>query len=491
MVGADTGEAGPVPQVFQSRQRTEPFTISQTLLGIAGVATSNRLACDGYDSVQVHVRADRTFTVRVFESIDGVNWSLADVIPSAADPFTPADQLVLISVGIESLFCRVTVTNTSGGALTVFQASAYLIPVGGAGGGGGGSGPLGPYAQGDFDSINVDERTATAMWVRSAITGRDQTQAAGSQNTPVEARAVVNFAGDSTSLISLLTQAVQTGIDTTGAAVLRPTEARVPSGFDGLVANGFFASYTVANLFGRDTTGAAVVRPVEARTVSGYNGSLALNGLLAASFVYALDVGSATLNYVGSSQITDSTANVAAPYSLDVRESGYVDMVRGRRFSFTHQTPGTLVTAQAAFVATTPTLLLYNSAGNTSVVGLRTQRIDITSATTAPVFVTIMLDTADRFSAGGTAVVGQNWNEASATAYPGTSFKFNATATAAGGGTRYLGTFAIPAGAGQSLTFNSKDGIQVTGVGSIGVYVYDSAATTAPTCLFTTEVFAY
>ncbi len=40
------------------------------------------------------------------------------------------------------------------------------------------------------------------------------------------------------------------------------------------------------------------------------------------------------------------------------RESGFAAAWRGKRFYATNQTPGTLVTAQVAFVATTPTLML-------------------------------------------------------------------------------------------------------------------------------------
>jgi hypothetical protein len=174
-----------------------------------------------------------------------------------------------------------------------------------------------------------------------------------------------------------------------------------------------------------------------------------------------------------------------------VREDAYYSSRLGRRFSFTHQTPGTLITAQATFVATTPTLLLYNSAGNATTIILRTVRVVVLEATIAPVMICVAIDTADRFSAGGTVIVGQNWSEASATAYPGTAFRFNATATAAGGGTRYLWTDAIPTGLGGSITISFKDGVLVSATGSILVYVWDSAGLNAPDIVEDIEVEAY
>lgn len=52
-------------------------------------------------------------------------------------------------------------------------------------------GPAGAYAQGNFDSVAVDEANALAMWVRSAVTALDASQAAGSQNVPIAARGAV------------------------------------------------------------------------------------------------------------------------------------------------------------------------------------------------------------------------------------------------------------------------------------------------------------
>lgn len=94
-----------------SRQRTELFTTSQSLLGVAGVATSNTIEVEGDNSVQVTARSNATFTARVFQSIDGTNWMLADIESSVVDAIT-GEQVVQMSASIESKFARVTYTNT-------------------------------------------------------------------------------------------------------------------------------------------------------------------------------------------------------------------------------------------------------------------------------------------------------------------------------------------------------------------------------------------
>ena len=67
-------------------------------------------------------------------------------------------------------------------------------------------GPAGAYAQGDFDSVAVDEANALAMWVRAATTGLDTTQAVASRNVPIAARAAL--AAQAYTLERLLTDGV-------------------------------------------------------------------------------------------------------------------------------------------------------------------------------------------------------------------------------------------------------------------------------------------
>jgi hypothetical protein len=249
----------------------------------------------------------------------------------------------------------------------------------------------------------------------------------------------------------LYTGSIAVGSDTTGAAVLQAVEARIPSGIGGIAWSTPVSLVTSAVLFGVNGSGTIIVQQM--------------------------------------SQITGGTPGAAV--GVDSRESGYFSAIENRRFSFTHQTPGTLITAQATFAATTPTLILYNSAGNGTTIILRTVRVTVLEATTAPVFISVAIDTADRFSAGGTVITGQNWNEASAVAYPGTAFRFNATASAAGAGTRYLWTDAIPTGIGASITISFRDGVIVSGVGSVLVYLWDSAGLNGADIVEDVEVEAY
>jgi len=122
--------AAPSAEHFLSRQETDLFVISQTLLGIGGVVNSDTVRSEGNNSVQVAVRSDRTFTVRTFDSNDGTNWILSDIEASALDAVS-GESVVRMSVGITARFSRVQITNTSGVAMTTFDARSYLIPHGG------------------------------------------------------------------------------------------------------------------------------------------------------------------------------------------------------------------------------------------------------------------------------------------------------------------------------------------------------------------------
>ena len=53
---------------------------------------------------------------------------------------------------------------------------------------------------------------------------------------------------------------------------------------------------------------------------------------------------------------------VSEPEAYLERAKAYGSCVGGRRFSVAHQTPGTTVTGQTSFVATTPTFLINQAA---------------------------------------------------------------------------------------------------------------------------------
>jgi hypothetical protein len=176
---------------------------------------------------------------------------------------------------------------------------------------------------------------------------------------------------------------------------------------------------------------------------------------------------------------------VQAGYALAPRDHGYAAVARGRRFFTTHQTPGTAVTGQTSFVATTPTFLLNNAAATR---GAILRSIILAQAGTVAgglIELVLAIDSANRYSAGGTAVVPQNGNSDSATASLVTAFRFNPTASAAGAGTRYLAPGAVPASLGTITTISFNDGVYIGVTGSILLYTW--AATTGPTWRFTFE----
>jgi hypothetical protein len=333
-------------------------------------------------------------------------------------------------------------------------------------------------------AVTAQAYTLQRLCVDGVVRGDD-----GATYSAVASRAAIT--GQSNALVRLLTDSSIRGQDPV-TGTYQPGYVELPSAISGRGTSAVFALYTAAIATGIDNTGAAVLRPVEARDFSAVSDvTLAIIGLSVNSRGAIYNTSGADWNAHAGDQLTAGAINDTAAYVLEGRESAYVGTSRSRRFSFTHQTPGTLITAQATFAATTPTLILYNSAGNTTTIILRTVRVSVLEATTAPVFISVAIDTADRFSAAGTVITGQNWNEASAVAYPGTAFRFNATASAAGAGTRYLWTDAIPTGIGASITISFKDGIIVNGVGSILVYLWDSAGANGADIVEDVEVEAF
>jgi hypothetical protein len=177
---------------------------------------------------------------------------------------------------------------------------------------------------------------------------------------------------------------------------------------------------------------------------------------------------------------------IASAYVLQPRESGWPASRRGRRFVATHQTLGTEITAQTAFLATTPTFLMRQAASTRRII-LRSIEIVQTNKPGSITEVEVVLDTADRFSAGGTAVTPQNVNEESAVASALTSFLFNPTATAAGAGTRKIFSGAYDnASFGGSITIDFKDAVIMGTTSSLLVYVVDTGGT-APAVKFNFE----
>lgn len=174
----------------------------------------------------------------------------------------------------------------------------------------------------------------------------------------------------------------------------------------------------------------------------------------------------------------DSTINNSALLACIMRGSAYVSTARGRRFVGTPQNQ-TAIAIQAAFGATTPTILLNNSAATRRVI-LRSLQFFNTNAPTNVPQIIIAIDTANRFSAGGTSVTPQNQNAQSATASAVSGFRTGATATAAGAGTRYIFN-GLMSGTpvGSNISINFEDGIMIGTTGSILIYLFNAGATQA------------
>lgn len=181
-------------------------------------------------------------------------------------------------------------------------------------------------------------------------------------------------------------------------------------------------------------------------------------------------------------------------YVSQARGAGFVSGVGVQRYCISHQTPTTTVTGQTGWVATTPTFMLRKTSSQT------TKRLVLSNFTLeqtgtvagGAINVILALDTTDRYSAGGTAVVPQltTAQSVASSTTPEFTFRYNPTATAAGSSDtipRYVNCGTFPAVTGSTLpTIDCQDEFVIQGPGSILVYTW--AATTGPTWNFTFEV---
>jgi hypothetical protein len=183
----------------------------------------------------------------------------------------------------------------------------------------------------------------------------------------------------------------------------------------------------------------------------------------------------------GGSVLVSTSAGLP---SINTRRDGFIAANAGRRFTTTNVF-GTPVTGQIGFTDTTPTFLLRQSASTKRVV-LRTINLGLAAGAGGSFRVAIVIDTADRFSAGGTSLTPENTNTGSATPSAVTAFLLNPTATAAGVGTRPISHVAASASNGTNITFNFGDGVLIGTTGSLLVYATSMIAS-APSLFFTFE----
>ena len=159
------------------------------------------------------------------------------------------------------------------------------------------------------------------------------------------------------------------------------------------------------------------------------------------------------------------------------RGKAYGSCAGGRRFSVAHQTPGSTIAGQTSFAATTPTFLIYQSAAAHRVVLSNFALCQDGTPAGGTIHIAVAIDSASRYSAGGTAITPQ------ATAMPsalsaGFSFRTNPTATSPSAA-RILYEWTQPVWGGSVFNPDLHDGILIGFTGSILIYTW--AATTAPT----------
>jgi hypothetical protein len=162
----------------------------------------------------------------------------------------------------------------------------------------------------------------------------------------------------------------------------------------------------------------------------------------------------------------------------------YASSRYGRRYVATHQTPGTGVTGQTSFVATTPTLSFTRAAASTRIILSGMTFSQIGTVAGGVIALAVLVDTTDRYASGGTELTPQGMSLEQDRAADTTVY-FNPTAAAASANVRVLFQTRILKEVGRIISINFGDSIHVGATGSILVYTW--AATTGPTWLFDVE----
>ena len=184
-------------------------------------------------------------------------------------------------------------------------------------------GPAGAYAQGDFDSINVDEANALAMWVRAANTGLDTTQVVGSRNVPIAARGAL--AAQAYTLERLLGDTVVRGDDgaTYSAIGTRAAVAAQAYGLQRLLTDGVIRvddGTTYSAMAGRGAVAAqayTLIRGLTDAVVRGDDGAT-YSAIAARNYDTDSDVAAALIGLIVNSRLAGyrrGTADWARLYS--------------------------------------------------------------------------------------------------------------------------------------------------------------------------------
>ncbi|MBI2919664.1 MAG: hypothetical protein HYY18_01115 [Planctomycetes bacterium] len=172
---------------------------------------------------------------------------------------------------------------------------------------------------------------------------------------------------------------------------------------------------------------------------------------------------------------------VFEPRQYQDRGKAFSSCIGGRRFAVAHQTPGTQITGQTSFVATTPTFLISQAGASHRVVLSNFALCQDGTIAGGTIHVALVLDPTNRYSSGGTAITPQATMSDSLES-AGFAFRTNPTATAAGGGAdapRVLYEWTQPAWLGSIFNPDLHDGVVIGVTGSLLVYTW--ASTVAPT----------
>lgn len=447
--------------VIQTRQKDDVLFEHDDVIAVGTpVALPARLVA-GYGSVKFFSASDVTFQIRVEEACaaDGP-WTETDRLSSAIDT-AGVNQVVCTTALPCGAYMRVFIDALAVG-MAAFSFCGMGHPIGGALGEGGGGGA----------STIKDCATDTEASIKSS----------GALISPSPCDGGVLIAGRDTSALLVQRHIL---VDSLGRLIISGPTAALSSASDESVV----AFIVRAALSGRDSSAAAgsQIIPIEARQYASQT-DLASNlyGAVTNARLGAVDPFSAVIARMLATPDNPQSAGSGILGMTQMRESAYHASVMGRRFYYTHQTPGTVVTGQTSYVATTPTFMLSNTSG-TNVVIIRSLTLSQTGTVAGGLInVLTTLSTTNDFSSGGTSVTGQNPNEGSAvTVAANITFRFNPTAT--GTISRLLASLSVPASLGTITTIDYKDAVML-GNTSSSWSCYTHAATPGPSWFFVLEV---
>ena len=163
------------------------------------------------------------------------------------------------------------------------------------------------------------------------------------------------------------------------------------------------------------------------------------------------------------------------------RNVGFGSSSYGLAFAATHQAPDTVIQGFPSFDETKPTFLFRISSAIRRVVPRVMRLTQMGDPASDTIRISVAIDSADRFSAGGVPVIPKNLNTDEDVASV-VNFLLAPTATAAGAGTRYVANDAMPPSAGASFDLDFSDAIILGKTSSLLIYTW--APVTPPSWFF-------